>query len=125
MIGFAFAGLVYGPYSALSLTLIQGRAPAESLTTVLAARSGVLLTASPLGAMRGGFLLDRTSAPVVLVGCGALMIAILPIGAVALKLAGDHRRRQRPSPGEIHEPVRPARTGTGAVPSEGGPQPCP
>ncbi|MGR4883522.1 MFS transporter [Streptomyces sp. LARHCF249] len=97
VIGFAFAGLVYGPYSALSLTLIQGRAPAGSLTTVLAARSAVLLTASPLGAALGGFLLDRTSAPAVLVGCGALMIATVPVSAVALKLSGDHRRRQQPA----------------------------
>lgn len=47
LIGFAFAELIYGPYSALSFTLIQDRAPADSLTTVLAARSAVLLTASP------------------------------------------------------------------------------
>ncbi|MFF8604547.1 MFS transporter [Streptomyces sp. NPDC015346] len=98
LIGFAFAGLVYGPYSALSFTLIQDRAPAESLTTVLAARSAVLLTASPLGAALGGFLLDRTSAPAILVGCGALMILIVPAGTVASKLyarspatVGDHR----------------------------------
>ncbi|MEU9419983.1 MFS transporter [Streptomyces sp. NPDC048272] len=89
MIGFAFAGLLYGPYSALSITLIQGRAPAGTLTTVLAARSAVLLTASPLGAALGGFLLDRTSAPVLLVGCGALMIAVLPVSAVVLKLSAD------------------------------------
>ncbi|MER5777053.1 MFS transporter [Streptomyces sp. NPDC002039] len=98
MIGFAFAGLLYGPYSALSITLIQGRAPAEALTSVLAARGAVLLTASPLGAALGGFLLDRTSAPAVLVGCGALMIAVAPVGAVALKLSGDHRQRRRRLP---------------------------
>ncbi|MFF9402913.1 MFS transporter [Streptomyces sp. NPDC014744] len=95
--GFAFAGLVYGPYSALSLTLIQHHARAESLTTVLAARSAVLLTASPLGAGLGGFLLDRASAPAVLIGCGALMIVIVPTGAVALKLAAGRRRNRRPS----------------------------
>ncbi|WP_237536728.1 MFS transporter [Streptomyces sp. SID5785] len=94
LIGFAFAGLVYGPYSALSLTLIQDRAPADSLTTVLAARSAVLLTASPLGAALGGFLLDRTSAPAVLVGCGALMILTAPAGIVVLRLC---RRDLRPA----------------------------
>ncbi|MFF9126602.1 MFS transporter [Streptomyces sp. NPDC014889] len=99
MIGFAFAGLVYGPYSALSFTLLQERAPAESLTTVLAVRGAILLTASPLGAALGGFLLDRTGAPAILVGCGLLMIAIVPISSVVLKLTGDHRRRHRPSPG--------------------------
>ncbi|MGW1675049.1 MFS transporter [Streptomyces sp. NPDC002324] len=97
LIGFAFAGLLYGPYSALSFTLIQDRAPADLLTTVLAARSAVLLTASPLGAALGGFLLDRTSAPAVLVGCGALMILTVPASIVVLKLYGNHRRRQQPS----------------------------
>ncbi|MEW2087198.1 MFS transporter [Streptomyces sp. NPDC005283] len=107
VIGFAFSGLVYGPYSALSFTLIQDRAPADSLTTVLAARNAVLLTASPLGAALGGFLLDRTSAPAILVGCGALMILIVPTSTVALKLYRDHRRHQ-PS----HAPAKRARRTT-------------
>ena len=90
LIGFAFAGLVYGPYSALSFTLLQDRAPVASLTTVLAARSAVLLTASPLSAASGGFLVDRTSAPTVLAGCGGLMILIAVVGAVALRLDARH-----------------------------------
>ncbi|MFD8980349.1 MFS transporter [Streptomyces sp. NPDC059564] len=97
LIGFAFAGLVYGPYSALSLTLIQRRTPAGSLTTVLAARSAVLLTASPLGAGLGGFLLDRVGAPAVLVGCGVLMILIVPAGTVALKTAPRARPALEPA----------------------------
>ncbi|WP_036375836.1 MFS transporter [Micromonospora sp. ATCC 39149] len=108
LIGFVFAGLVYGPYSALSFTVIQDRAPADSLTTVLAARSAVLLTASPLGAALGGFLLDRTSAPAILVGCGVLMILIVPASTVALKLRGNHRRRhQPPCPGRPPSRPRP------------------
>ena len=87
LIGFAFAGLVYGPYSALSFTLLQDRAPADSLTTVLAARSAVLLTASPLGAALGGLLLDRTSAPAVLVSSGALMILVALTSAIILRLS--------------------------------------
>ncbi|MFG3253419.1 MFS transporter [Streptomyces sp. NPDC048172] len=95
LIGFACAGLVYGPYSALSFTLIQDRAPADSLTTVLAARSAVLLTASPLGAALGGFLLDRTSAPAVLVGCGVLMILTAAASVIMLKLHGRSPRARR------------------------------
>jgi predicted MFS family arabinose efflux permease len=87
--GFAFAGLVYGPYSALSFTLLQERALADALTTVLAARSAVLLTASPLGAALGGLLLDRTGAPAVLAGCGVLMIALA--GAAAILLTCSRR----------------------------------
>jgi uncharacterized membrane-anchored protein len=72
------------------------------LTTVLAARSAVLLTASPFGAALGDFLLDRTSAPTILVGCGALMILTVPTSIIVLKLYGNHRRRQQPS----HIPAR-------------------
>ncbi|WP_205717465.1 MFS transporter [Actinomadura soli] len=96
LIGFAFAGLLYGPYSALSFTLLQDRAPADSLTTVLAARTAVLLTASPLGAAVGGVLLDRTSAPAILVGCGVLMILIAATSTLILKLHRDHQRRHQP-----------------------------
>ena len=63
--------------------MLQDRAPADALTTVLAARSAVLLTASPLGAASGGFLVDRTSAPAVLTGCGVLMILIAVVSSVA------------------------------------------
>ncbi|MFF3564781.1 MFS transporter [Streptomyces sp. NPDC002574] len=108
LIGFAFAGLVYGPYSALSFTLIQDRAPADSLTTVLAARGAVLLTASPIGAALGGFLLDRTSAPSILVGCGALMIAVVPVSAVVLKRSADRPRPHRPAHGPAEHARRTA-----------------
>ncbi|MCC9306199.1 MFS transporter [Kitasatospora sp. RB6PN24] len=104
LIGFALAGVVYGPYSALSLSLLQDRAPSGSLTTVLAARSAVLITASPLGATLGGLLLNRVAAPVLLGGCG---IAMILTAALAAALHGCHalRRRQRavtpavPTPG--------------------------
>jgi hypothetical protein len=88
--------------------VLQDRAPADSLTTVLAARSAVLLTASPLGAASGGFLVDLTSAPAVLTGCGGLMILIAVISAIMPKLyavTGDltcrsplGRQRQREVP---------------------------
>jgi predicted MFS family arabinose efflux permease len=86
LLGFALAGIIYGPYSALSFTLLQERAPTESLTSVLAARSAVLLTAAPLGAALGGFLLDHTSAPAILTGSGILMLVIALMGVAARRL---------------------------------------
>lgn len=91
--GFALAGLIYGPYTALSFTLLQDRAPAQSLTTVLAARGAVLLTASPLGAGLGGVLLNRTGAPAILTGCGVLMIIIAAISALTLTLHASKPKR--------------------------------
>ena len=96
LVGFACAGLIYGPYSALSHTLLQDRAPADALTTILAARSAVLLTASPLGAGLGGLLLDRIGARTVLIGCGLAMILIAVISA-GLIIAGTGVRRSRPA----------------------------
>ncbi|WP_232792570.1 MFS transporter [Actinacidiphila yeochonensis] len=44
---FALGGLVYGPFTALTLTLFQDRTPPRQLTAVLAARAAALLTAAP------------------------------------------------------------------------------
>lgn len=84
VIGFTLAGVVYGPYSALSMTLIQDRTPQEQLTTVLAIRNAVLLTASPLGAAFGGFALRWATAPTILVGSGVLMILIAVVSVGVL-----------------------------------------
>jgi MFS family permease len=87
LISFTLAGIIYGPYSALSMTLLQNRTPSASLTTVMAARNAIILTASPLGAALGGVLVDRTSAPVILVSSGILMILIAAISASLLIIA--------------------------------------
>ncbi|MFI6154439.1 MFS transporter [Kitasatospora sp. NPDC051170] len=88
LIGFAAAGLIYGPYSALSLALLQKRAPSGSLTEVLALRSAVLVTASPLGAVLGGLLLHRVDAPALLSGCGLAMILTAVLAAAFLAMRG-------------------------------------
>jgi predicted MFS family arabinose efflux permease len=74
LVGFALGGVIYGPYSALSLSLFQERTPATWLTTVLAVRSAVLLTASPVGAALGGPLSAALGPRWVLVGAGVAMI---------------------------------------------------
>jgi predicted MFS family arabinose efflux permease len=94
LIGFAASGIIYGPYSALSFSLLQERAPAAHLTTVLAARTAVLLTASPLGAAFGGCLLARTGPAPLVAGCGIAMIALAAIAA--LVLSATQRRPHRP-----------------------------
>jgi predicted MFS family arabinose efflux permease len=83
--GFAVAGVIYGPYSALSFTLLQDRSPAAALTTVLAVRSAVLLTASPTGAAVGGLLLDDWGARPVLVGSGVVMIVLAAAAALVVR----------------------------------------
>jgi predicted MFS family arabinose efflux permease len=104
LVGFTLAGIIYGPYSALSITLLQDRTPAESLTTVLTVRNAVLLTAAPLGSGLGGILLDRAGAPTVIVGSGVLMILIAIISAIVLSLKKTRRRRtlDRCHAGRVH-----------------------
>jgi MFS family permease len=110
LIGFAAAGVIYGPYSALSVALIQKTAPSGSLITVLAARSAVLITASPLGATLGGLLLNRVAAPVVLSGCGLAMILIAVLAAVLHGCHTMRRRRRAVAPVDpdhsVHRPAR-------------------
>jgi len=43
---FTLGGAIYGPFVALSVTLMQANSPPQHLAAMLAARSAVLLTAS-------------------------------------------------------------------------------
>ena len=83
---FALGGLVYGPFVALSVTLVQSASPPQYLAAVLAARSAVLLTASPLGTALGGPLTTALGPQATLVVSGLVTVA-LGLGAAALLLA--------------------------------------
>ncbi|NUT36022.1 MAG: MFS transporter [Hamadaea sp.] len=54
MAGFAFGGVVYGPFNALSTALVQRTAPPELLSGVLAARSALLIPSVAVGTLLGG-----------------------------------------------------------------------
>ena len=51
---FTLGGAIYGPFVAISVTLMQAKSPPQHLAAMLAARSAALLTAAPLGAALGG-----------------------------------------------------------------------
>ncbi|KOV31696.1 hypothetical protein ADK60_14725 [Streptomyces sp. XY431] len=96
--GFAVVGLVYGPYGALSLGLFQDLTPPPALTSVLALRSSVLMTASPAGATLGGPLTAALGPRAVLVGAGLVMIAVAGCAAVAPALSGRLARGKSAGP---------------------------
>jgi predicted MFS family arabinose efflux permease len=98
LVGFTVAGIVYGPYSALSYSLIQERVPGTDLTPVLAVQAAVLLTASPAGAMSGGFLLAHTEPAPLIAACGIAMIALAALTALTA-LAQHLRPLPRPARG--------------------------
>ncbi|MFD4904774.1 MFS transporter [Kitasatospora purpeofusca] len=105
--GFAVVGVVYGPYGALSLGLFQELTPPPALTSVLALRSSVLLTASPAGATLGGPLTAVLGPRAVLVGAGLAMIAVAGCAAGAPVLSGRLGR------GKSAGPTSRARVGAG------------
>jgi MFS family permease len=93
---FMLGGAIYGPFVALSVTLMQVTSPPQHLASMLAARSAVLLTASPLGAALGGPLTMALGPRATLSGSG---LATVALGAVAcIVLLARRRKHVRRSP---------------------------
>jgi MFS family permease len=80
---FTLGGAIYGPFVALSVTLMQAKSPPQHLATMLAARSAALLTAAPLGTALGGPLTTALGPRATLGGSG---LATGVLGAVACVL---------------------------------------
>ena len=97
--GFALGGVIYGPYSALAFKLFQDHTPPPLLTTVLALRASVLLTATPIGAALGGPLTTTLGARQVLTDTGIAMI-VVAAGAAALRTHNTKRHQSRRTDGE-------------------------
>lgn len=107
MVGFGLGGLIYGPYNALSFTRFQDRTPASWLTTVLAFRAAILLTASPIGAALGGPLTDAAGPRLVLAGTGVAMIVLACLATWLVRArrpAWLVRAPQRARTGELCSP---------------------
>lgn len=90
---FTIGGAIYGPFVALSVTLLQRKAPPEHLASMLAARSAALLTAAPLGTALGGPLTAAFGARRTLGGSGLVTVALGGVAALLLAV-----RRPRPAP---------------------------
>ncbi|MFJ5260124.1 MFS transporter [Streptomyces sp. NPDC088387] len=92
LMSFTLGGAIYGPFVALSVTLMQATSPPEHLASMLAARSAALLTAAPLGTALGGPLTGALGPRTTLAASG---VATVVLGAVAcaLLVAGGGRAR--------------------------------
>jgi MFS family permease len=86
---FMLGGVFYGPFVALSVTLMQAKSPPQHLAAMLAALSAALLTASPLGTAIGGPLTAALGPRATLGGSG---LATVALGAVACVLLLARRR---------------------------------
>ncbi|MPZ97393.1 MAG: MFS transporter, partial [Propionibacteriales bacterium] len=88
---FTLGGAIYGPFVALSVTLMQAKSPPQYLAAMLAARSAALLTAAPLGTALGGPLTTALGPRATLGGSG---LATVALGVVACVLLLARRRNQ-------------------------------
>ncbi len=88
---FTLGGVIYGPFVALSVTLMQAKSPPQHLAAMLAARSAALLSASPLGTALGGPLTNALGPRATLAGSG---MATVVLGALACVLLLARRKTQ-------------------------------
>ena len=91
----ALGGAIYGPFVALSVTLMQAKSPPHHLAAMLAARGAALLTASPLGTALGGPLTTALGPRATLAGSG---LATVVLGAIACVLLLARRRNLTDDP---------------------------
>ena len=88
---FTLGGAIYGPFEALSVTLMQAKAAPEHLAAMLAARSAVLLTGSPLGTALRGPLTTALGPRATLGGSGLATVALGAVACVLLLARRMHR----------------------------------
>jgi MFS family permease len=96
--GFGVGGLLYAPFSAISIALFQRAAPPGSLTSVLAASQSVLLIAPSVGTMLGGALVTVIGARHTLLLSALATLGLGAVTTVVLPLVSLHRSAQEPRP---------------------------
>ena len=92
---FTLGGAIYGPFVALSVTLMQAKSPPRHLAAMFAARSAVLLTAAPLGTALGGPLTTALGPRATLGGSGLATVLLGAVAAVLLLARRGNRRASR------------------------------
>lgn len=89
---FALGGLIYGPFIPLTYALLQSSAPSDRLPVVLAARSAIVMVATPLGTAAGGPIVGALGAARTLTASGTATIVLAVIAAAVWT------RQRRPTP---------------------------
>ncbi|WP_419994434.1 MFS transporter [Streptomyces boninensis] len=90
---FALGGVIYGPFVAFSITLMQQKSPPVHLASMLAARTSALLTAAPLGTALGGPLTTALG-PRTTLGVSGLATVALGLAACVLLFSARSRTGQ-------------------------------
>jgi MFS family permease len=79
---FAIGGLIYGPFIPLTYALFQSSTTAANLPFVLAARSAVVMVATPLGTAIGGPLVGSLGASATLAVSGIATVGLAIAAAI-------------------------------------------
>jgi len=79
---FALGGLIYGPFIPLTYALFQSSTTSAHLPTVLAARSAILMVATPLGTAAGGPIVETLGAAQTLTASGVATVLLAVITGI-------------------------------------------
>ena len=90
LVAFALGGLIYGPFTATSMALVQRISPPAVLSRVLATRAALTQPSTALGTLLGGPLVAAAGGRRALLISALLTIAFGALTAVAV--AGSRRR---------------------------------
>jgi MFS transporter, DHA3 family, macrolide efflux protein len=92
--GFAIGGVIYAPYNSIAMAVFQDRAPTGALASLLAARAGLMIVASPLGTALGGPLVTALGARGTLFASAltTIALAILAAAAQAARRSEPHKK---------------------------------
>jgi MFS family permease len=80
---FALGGLIYGPFIPVTYAQFQSATTTANLPAVLAARSALVMGATPLGTAIGGLLVGGLGAPDTLAASGIATVALALAATVA------------------------------------------
>jgi DHA3 family macrolide efflux protein-like MFS transporter len=90
---FFAAAVIWGPWMSLSMGIFQEASPPRALAQVLAARSSLLIIASPVGTALGGPLVNAFGARATLLASALATVALAVVTAAIL--AARHRAGSR------------------------------
>ncbi len=104
-----FAGaVIWGPWMSLSMAVFQDASPPAALAQVIAARSSLLILASPLGTALGGPIVTALGARGTLLTSGLATIALGLITTAVLARARARKALRRPPLSRRAPPDNPA-----------------
>jgi MFS transporter, DHA3 family, macrolide efflux protein len=90
---FAVGGVIYAPYTSISIAVFQDASPAGTLAPVLASRAALVVVSTPLGIALGGPLVAALGARGTLLASALATMALAAVALAVLAATGTAARR--------------------------------